>query len=128
MQRYLMIAILLSTAGCFPVELDVTAKAELLIYRQEGLFLLDPATKQARPILGPGADLPVFARFAPNGQEILAVVKEDGSEEHRFDLVSLADGSAKVICKRSNCGYARFSPGGDALALTHLAWKTIKST
>jgi len=123
----ILAAFLLNLCGCFPLEVDVNDKGELLIYRQEGFFLFDPATKKVRPILGPGADTPVFARFAPNGREILAVVLDGKTGEHRFDLISLADGTSKVVYKKAACCYTRFSPNGRFLALTRMATREHKS-
>ena len=37
---------LLIFAGCFPVELDVSADGKILIPREEGFFSLDPASKK----------------------------------------------------------------------------------
>jgi DNA-binding beta-propeller fold protein YncE len=127
MVRWILPAVFLFGAvGCFPLELDVNGKGELLVFRQEGFFLFDPATRKTTAIVGPGADTPVFARFAPNGREILAVVEEGQTGCQRFDVVSLADGTSKTVFKTGTACYARFSPDGNFLAVTRLASRESK--
>lgn len=112
--------VIVNLSGCFPIEIDVNDKGELLICREEGFFLFDPATKRTTPIIGPGADMPVFARFAPGGKQILAVVKDGKDNDTRFDLVTLADGAAKTAYRTGTGCYTRFSPDGRWLAVTQI--------
>lgn len=129
MRRVMIAGLLLAgLAGCFPLELDVNDKGELLIARQEGFFVFDPAAKTVRPILGPGIDSAVFARFSPDGKHILAVFEEFADMNHRFELVSLADSSRKVFYKGAKGLNARFSPGGETLAIVRHAQKPAKTT
>jgi dipeptidyl aminopeptidase/acylaminoacyl peptidase len=112
---------LTALTGCFPLEIDVNEKGELLVYRSEGFFLFNPRTRKTTPILGPGADKPAFARFHPNGREILTVVADGADGDHRFDLVSLVDGTSRTLYRSGTCCYARFSPSGRRLAVIRSA-------
>jgi Tol biopolymer transport system component len=107
-------------AGCFPIELDVNGKGEMLIYRQEGFFLYHPASGKVTRVAGTGGGVPVFARFSPNGKDALCVVKDGRhAEEFRFDLVRLDGTGARTLCRAENAAYASFSPDGAQLAILH---------
>lgn len=123
-------------SGCFPIELDVNDKGELLIYRTEGFFVFNPETKKTTAVTGPGENEPVFARFVPGGKgdgkgdgkggskEILTVARSPRGE-FEFDIVSIADGKARPLyTTRNESCYARFSPDGRYLAVTKMAERT----
>src|SRR5262249_52057011 len=93
---------------------------EMLIYRQEGVFLFQPTSGKVTPVTGPGRGVPIFARFSPNGKEVLCVVKDSSNfEEFRFDLIPLDGSKGRTRCRAANAAYASFSPDGAQLAIVH---------
>jgi hypothetical protein len=123
--RIVLALLCVVVSGCFPVEVDVSERGELLVYRHEGFFIVDPATKKTKPVIGPGADQPIFGRFVPGKDEILTVVV-DSVESNRFELVKLSDGAKRKIHSDRNCCYALFSPNGRYLAITNFAQRSVE--
>jgi hypothetical protein len=110
-------------AGCFPLELDVNSKGEVLIYRQEGFLVYHPASGKVTPVAGPRKGFPAFARFAPDGKNLLLVVK-DGSmpgQGFRFDLVPRDGGPGRTLYRGDKTTYTHFASSGSQLAITRLA-------
>lgn len=123
--RLLLVLFVLSiTAGCFPVELDVSKDGKLLISRQEGFFTFDPASNKAKKIAEAGEDQPVFARFSPNGKDVLLVSKTAaGYNEFRFSIAPLAGGKSREVFLGKQAAYVLFSPAGDNLAIVQMSEK-----
>ena len=115
-------------AGCFPIELDVSKDGRILIAREEGFFAVDPATGQVTRVHAPAGGQPVFARFSPDGRQILAVTEGSGgaalfgsSGGHNYTVVTLADGASRVVFTGSNGTYTCWSPNGEKISLTRVA-------
>jgi hypothetical protein len=122
--RLLLVASVVFLGGCFPIELDVNSKGELLIYRQEGFFLFHPASGKVTRVTGVGGGVPTFARFSPNGKEVLCVVKDDRRiEDTRFDIVNLDGSGRRTLCRAEKPAYVSFSPDGAQLAMVHASKK-----
>ncbi len=112
---------LLFIAGCFPVELDVNSKGEILVPRQEGFFVYDPAMRKASLLLAARGDRPVFARFAPDGVHALLVCNTRTIDEYRFDRMPLSGGTPKTIYTGRKTALALFSPDAKTLAVSRVA-------
>lgn len=112
---------LLLLAGCFPVELDVR-DGKLLIPREEGFFTFDPASGKATKVAGPEGGKPVFARFSPDGKEVLTVVKTGGFNEFRF-VISPIGGKGREVYKAENTAYVLYSPDGANLGIVQMSQK-----
>src|SRR5262249_39193033 len=113
----------LVVAGCFPIELDVK-DGKLLIAREEGFFLYDPAAGKVVKVWGTEGGRPAFARFSPGGKDILAVVKSPrGLNEFRFLIAPVGGGQGREIFKAEDTGYASFSPDGAYVAVARVAEK-----
>jgi len=121
-RRLLPLFALLLLASCFPVELDVNENGQLLIVRQEGYFLFDPASGKVRRVRGAVGGKPVYARFSPNGKEMLAVVEaKDGFNEFQFYITPLDGGKERKIYRAQNTVFTRYSPDGKQLAIIRVA-------
>jgi dipeptidyl aminopeptidase/acylaminoacyl peptidase len=112
----------LAAAGCFPIELDVR-DGKLLIAREEGFFVYDPAAGKAVKVAGAeeGAK-PVYARFSPDGKEVLTVSKT-GFNETRFVVYPVGGGKGREVYKAENAAYVRYSPDGATLAVVQMSEK-----
>src|SRR5262249_54779599 len=87
----------------------------LLVARQEGFFLVDPAKREVKRIQAARAGAePVYARFAPNGTQILTVTKS-GFNTFEFSLVGLDGSNEKSVLKVDQAANVRFSPAGKQL-------------
>ncbi len=120
--RLLLLLPLLLLAGCFPIELDVR-DGRLLIPREEGFFVFDPPSGQATKVAGAEDGKPVFARFAPDGKEVLTVVKTGGFNEFRFLIRPLSGGKAREVYKAENTAYVLYSPDGANLGVVQMSEK-----
>jgi dipeptidyl aminopeptidase/acylaminoacyl peptidase len=114
-------------AGCFPIELDVR-DGKVLIPREEGFFIYDTATGKVEKIADNSGGKPVFARYSPDGKEILTVVKTKGGFDDLFvfTIISRSGGQGREIHKAANCAYAAFSPDGTKLAVIQSSAKDIE--
>lgn len=116
---------LLAFPGCFPVELDVSSDGKILIPREEGFFSLNPSTQKIELLYKPDAGRPVFGRFSPDGQSILAVTEGGGAammgKSYDFSLVTLSDKRARKIYTGANTTYALFSPDGKHISVSQVA-------
>lgn len=123
-RRTLLAAALLLTAGCLPVELDVTPEGGLVISRQEGWFLYQPTTGDVTKLRTAGADLPVFARLSPDGRQLLTVAEVAGGTS-QFDLRigPLGGEDSRLLLRTRNPTYLLFSPDGSQIALTRMSTK-----
>jgi hypothetical protein len=124
--RTLILLPLLLLAGCFPIELDVH-DGKLLIPREEGFFTFDPATGKAVRVAGAEDGKPVFARFSPDGKEVLTVVIEGGSREalgpgpeFRFLVRPIDGGKAREVYKGNFAANVLYSPDGANLGVVQL--------
>src|SRR5215472_7084586 len=97
-RRLLLLLPLLLLPGCFPIELDVR-DGKLLIPREEGFFVFDPASGKAAKVAGNTDGKPVFARFSPEGKELLTVVKGSGSNQFAFFITPAEGGKGRQIYK-----------------------------
>lgn len=122
--RILVLApVLLMLAGCFPIELD-SRDGKLLIPREEGFFLFDPVSGKARKLAEPVEGKPVFARFAPNGKEVLTVTKVTrGFNQFRFDVLPLEGGKPREVYRGQNTAYVRYAPDGGSLGVIRASEK-----
>jgi hypothetical protein len=121
--KLLPILSLFFLAGCFPIELDVK-DGKLLIARGEGYFLFDPATGKTKKICGAEDGQPVFARFSPDGKEVLTVTKPaSGFGEFHFIIRPIGGGKGRDVFKGQNCAYVRYSPDGANLAIVRMSEK-----
>jgi hypothetical protein len=118
-RRFLFALPLLLLAGCFPIELDVR-DGKLLIPREEGFFVFDPASGKAAKVAGPGDSKPVFARFSPDGKEVLTVVKS-GFDEFRFVATPVGGGKGRDVYKAENTAYVLYSPDGANLGVVQMS-------
>jgi len=118
-RRLLPALLLLFLAGCFPIELDVR-DGKLLIAREEGFFNFDPASGKAAKVAGAGDSKPVFARFSPDGKEVLAVSKA-GFEGFRFEIRPIAGGKGREVYKAENTAYVLYSPDGTQLGVVQMS-------
>ena len=111
--------------GCLPIELSVSPKGEVLVARQEGFFVMNPASGQTRRVLKPKADQPAFGAFSPDGKKILAVnqSKTGGGfgMNFRFLVADVADGKAKHLGQSVNVTYAAWTKDGKTILYTRLA-------
>ena len=119
-RRLLALLPLLLLAGCFPIELDVR-DGKLLIPREEGFFVFDPASGKAAKVGGNADGKPVFARFSPDGKEALTVVKGSGFNEFIFSITPAAGGKGRQIYKAENTAYVLYSPDGANLGLIQMS-------
>jgi hypothetical protein len=123
--RFLALLPLLLLAGCFPIELDVR-DGKLLIPREEGFFVFDPAAGKAAKVAGPEGGKPVFARFAPDGKEVLTVSKADEGFKTLFRFVIRpigGDGKGREVYKAENTAYVLYSPDGANLGIVQMSEK-----
>jgi hypothetical protein len=120
--HWLFLLPLLLLAGCFPIELDVR-DGKLLIPREEGFFIFDPAAGKATRLAGAEDGKPVFARFSPEGTEVLTVVKAGGFNEFRFLIRPAGGGKAREVYKAENTAYVLYSPDGAHLGVVQMSEK-----
>lgn len=120
--KYLPALLIAGLAGCFPIDLDMNARGDMLIPRQEGFFLYSPSTGQTKLFHDASDGLPAFARFSPNGTDALLVseVKEDFSTAMRFALAPLAGGPTRELFKMKQPAAAHFSPDASKLAVVRI--------
>jgi dipeptidyl aminopeptidase/acylaminoacyl peptidase len=119
--RYLFVLLPLLAAGCFPIELDVR-DGKLLIAREEGFFVFDPGAGKAVKVAGAETgNKPVFARFSPDGKEVLTVSKT--GFDARFVITPIAGGKGREVYKAENAAYVRYSPDGATIAVTRMSEK-----
>lgn len=115
--QYLALFGTLGIIGCFAIELDVNSEGHLLITRQEGFFVLDPASKSVKRIAAAAEGTePQYARFSPDGKQVLTVTKA-GFQTSTFSLVDIATGSSKQVFTIDTAANVRFSPDGKSLAV-----------
>jgi hypothetical protein len=113
-------------AGCFPIDLDVR-DGKILIPRQEGFFTFDPASGKAVKLADAKGGKPIFARFSPDGKEVLTVVKSDaGFDEFAFTISPVAGGEGRVVYKGKNTAAVNYSPDGGSLAVIQMSEKDIE--
>ncbi len=112
-------------AGCLPVELVVSHDGQVLIPRQEGYFLLDPAHAKVTRIYVPQDASPVFGRLTGDGKELLAADASSAGggpgSSVNFDLVNLGTGGVTRLGAASNVTYLTLSPDNHTAAYTRVA-------
>jgi hypothetical protein len=121
-RRCLVLLPLLLLAGCFPIELDVR-DGKVLIPREEGFFVFDPASGKAAKVAGPGDGKPVFARYSPDGKEVLCVLKGGGFNDFRFMINPIGGGQGREVYKAENTAYVLYSPDGANLGIIQMSQK-----
>ena len=109
-------------AGCFPIELDVSPDGSLVISRQEGWFLFNPASGKVRKVRSTRGSEPIFARFSPDGETLLTVAAvPQGDGEFDFVVGPVEGGPTRRLLRTRYPAYAAYSPDGKRIALTHMA-------
>ncbi|MDB5392071.1 MAG: hypothetical protein JWM11_7717 [Planctomycetaceae bacterium] len=121
MRRYLSLTVfglLILIAGCFPIELDVS-EGRVVIARAEGFFTFQVANGKLTKVIGNELGEPVYARFSPDGKELLAIVKaKDGFQKFEFYTVPVAGGKPRKVFQGEKTAYVRYSPDGTQLAVS----------
>lgn len=108
--------------GCLPIELDVNEHGQLVISREEGWFLFDPGTSKVTKLREAGNGKPVFARFSPDGKDLLTVIEAaDGFQDFEFHVGPIAGGPARKLVTTKNPTYITYSPDGSQLGLIRVA-------
>ncbi|MEX0715044.1 MAG: hypothetical protein WD066_00575 [Planctomycetaceae bacterium] len=109
-------------SSCFPVELHVDGSGRMLIARQEGFFIFDSAAGKTVKVRGAEGGKPAFARFSPDGKNVLAVYEaEDGFNQFAFEILPAAGGAGRKVFQTGNALYVRQSPDGESLAVLRMA-------
>lgn len=115
------VAVLAALSGCFPIELEVTREGGIIVSRQEGWFLFDPATNAVRKLRDAGDEWPVVAKLSPDGQTLLTVAEVAGGQAD-FDFVigPVGGGETRRLLRTRNPTYVLWSPTGSSIALTRM--------
>ena len=117
----LLSALTISGVGCFPIELDVSPQGELVISRQEGWFVFNPATGKVRKVRSAGGDEPIFARFSPDGQTLLTIAAvAHGDGDFTFTTTPLDGGPSSLLLRTRHPAYVAYSPDGTRIAFTRV--------
>ena len=109
-----------SAAGCFPIDLDVNAQGEMLIPRQEGFVVYQPSTGKTTMLKPAGEGKPIFARFSPNGDQVLLVEDfgKNYQKDFRFQIMPAKGGEARSLFKNDRGTVnVHFSPDGERLII-----------
>ena len=77
--------------GCLPIELSVSPDGRVLIPRQEGFFILDPASGEVHRALDDRYGKPMFAVWSPDGNSFVAVSEGDAPEGAADDAAPVVD-------------------------------------
>ena len=118
--RHLALPVCLFLVGCYPIELDSSAQGTILIPRQEGFFALDSKTGKASRIWAPTTGAPLFAKYSPDGKQLLAVTGPKGSAmmaSFTYTLVTVADGKTRQLTQGQNGMYLQWSPTGKQFSI-----------
>ena len=111
-------------AGCLPVELSVSPSGTIVIPRQEGFCVYDPAAKTAKVVSAPKDQTAVFAQYSPDGKTLLVIGKEAGEGPGQGFIVATMPaqgGEATKVYSGTNITYARWSPDGKWIAVTRVS-------
>ena len=126
-QRILLLAAVVSACGvcgCFPVELSVSPDGAIVIPRQEGFYVYDPAKGAVKSLYSPKGEKPVFAQYSPDGKQVLVVStgKSEGMGQGFVAAVMPAGGGEpKQVFAGGNLTYAQWSRDGKSITFTRLA-------
>jgi len=115
-------------AGCFPILLDVDKTGRVLIPRQEGVFILDAKAERAQLLYKPPAGTCAWARWSPNGKQVLVgvagakvsrttgplTIETQGTELVVVDVATRRSASAAVV-DSATCAF--WSPEGKAISV-----------
>jgi hypothetical protein len=121
--EFLPLLLLFGAAGCLPIDLDVNDKGEMLIPRQEGVFLYEWKTGKMTQLPWTGDGNLALARFAPGNDLLLAArVKEGFLGETRVELAPIKGGKPRILFKTSrDISAVQLSPDGTQLAVVQHA-------
>jgi hypothetical protein len=72
-------------------------------------------------VAGPGDGKPAFARYSPDGKDVLAVLKGGGFNEFRFVITPVAGGQGREVYKAENTAYVLYSPDGANLGIVQMS-------
>jgi len=116
------VLLVVTLAGCLPVELSVSPEGNVLIPRQEGFVVYKSADGSVNVWNKPADGQAAFALYAPDGKSALVFVQTSGGMGKSFTVMLLdADGKTKNIVTQSNTTYAQWSPDGKYATVTRVA-------
>jgi hypothetical protein len=126
--RTLLCVLILTSAGCLPIELSVSPGGEnVIIPREEGFFSFGLQNNRLQLLFSPPEGDPAFGLYAPNGKNIV-VVSQVGSGMMRgvgFKLNMLRltgkDVDMHPLFDVSNLTYLRWRPDSAMLSMTRVA-------
>ncbi len=96
MTRWLLVIVACSLiAGCFPIELSVSPRGDVLIARQEGFVRYDPKTGEVTNLYKPSG-IPVFGVYLPKGNGAFLAASADEDEFQPEIDIALVEASGKV--------------------------------
>lgn len=123
--RPYLVAVLLLTAllgGCLPIELSVSPKGEVVIPRQEGFCVFDPAANTVKVLPIEKPNQAAFAVFSPGGASVLGVAGGTGmGAAMTVSVIPTSGGEGKKLLSSSNLTYARWSPDGKYISVTRVS-------
>ncbi|MCA9056663.1 MAG: hypothetical protein KDA75_22700, partial [Planctomycetaceae bacterium] len=101
--------------------LDVSPQGELVISRQEGWFVFNPATGKVRKVRGASGDEPIFARFSPDGESLLTIAAvTHGDGDFTFTTTPLNGDPSSLLLRTRYPAYLAYSPDGAKIAFTRM--------
>ena len=127
LRRTLLLSAILSVCGlcgCFPVELSVSPDGAIVIPRQEGFFVYDPAKGAVKSLYAPKDGKPVFAQYSPDGKQVLLVSTGKGQgmgDGFVAAVMPAGGGEAKQVYAGGNLTYAQWSRDGKSITFTRVA-------
>lgn len=124
--RFMTLGAALLAAGCFPLELSISPRGEIVIPRAEGVLVYDPKTGDGTLLpRGAATDAPAFAVISPDGSQLLQAVLEidqqgNTGNQARFLLGSLgSDTPAEELAIVENACFLQWAP--DAKTFSYAA-------
>lgn len=118
-------------SGCFPLELSVTPNGAIVIPRNEGVLVYNPAAKTGQLIPSAKGEVPAFAVASPDGTKVAwasTLLEENGKPgtQSRLLITDIKSGATEEVMIAKYAAFIQWAPNGLSISYSFISGENFE--